>query len=119
MSCDMIQGCKVVDAEGRVLAEMAQEQGEGFTVAEVALADAPPLPRGAQPPSRVPAFAYLSSDIILPWLMQPIYRRGVRRAWGRHMAPSAGRMGLWAGAAGILVAFGLAVGLLARRRAAR
>ncbi|MFL5804796.1 MAG: carbon-nitrogen hydrolase family protein [Roseiflexaceae bacterium] len=119
MSCDMIQGCKVVDAEGHVLAEMAQEQGEGFTAAEVVLADAPPQPRGAQPPSRVPAFAYLSSDIILPWLMEPIYRRGVRRAWGEHMAPSAKRMRLWAGAAGILVAFGMAVGLLARRRAAR
>lgn len=119
MRCAMIQGCKVVDAQGRALAEMTQQQGEGFTTAEVVLADAPPQPRGAQPPSRVPTFAYLSSDIILPWLMQPIYRRGVRRAWGGHMARSDERMGLWIGAAGIAAALGLAVGLLARRRAAR
>jgi Carbon-nitrogen hydrolase len=119
MSCDMIQGCKVVDAEGRVLTEMAQEQGEGFTVAEVALADALPPPRGAQPPSRVPAFVYLSSDIILPWLMGPIYRRGVRRAWEAHMTPDAAEPGRWGGVIGIAIALGLVVGFLARRRGAR
>jgi predicted amidohydrolase len=78
ISCNFIQGCKIVDAEGRVLTEMEQAQGEGVTLAEVTLSAAPPQPRGAQPPSRVPAFAYVSSDAILPWLVGPIYRRGVR-----------------------------------------
>jgi hypothetical protein len=113
MSCDMIQGCKVVAADGQVLAELTQAQGEGFTVATVRLADAPPQPRGAQPPSRVPAFAYVSSDIVLPRLVEPIYRRGVRRAWGAHMAPDDARMGRWAGMA--VVALALVIGLLARR----
>ena len=36
---------------------------------------------GAQPPSRVPAFAYLSSDVVLPWLTEPVYRDGVRPGW--------------------------------------
>src|SRR5258708_3590428 len=93
LTCDLIQGCKVVDAHGRVLTEMDQAAGEGFTIATAPLADAPPQPRGAQPPSRVPAFAYLSSDVMLPWLVAPIYRRGVRRTWGSHMAADGDRIG--------------------------
>ncbi len=96
-----------------LLTEMPQEQGEGFTIATVALADAPRQPQGAQPPTRIPAFAYLSSDIVLPWLMRPVYRRGLRRAWGAQMAPGSRRIGLWAG---IVMALGLAVGVLMRRR---
>jgi hypothetical protein len=116
MSCDLIQGCKVVAADGRVLTEMEQAQGEGFTIATVALADAPPRPRGAQPTSWVPPFAYASSDIVLPRLVEPIYRRGVRRAWGAHMAPDDARKGKWWGLAGAGLAIGMAAGLLARRR---
>ncbi len=116
MSCDFVQGCKVVDAAGHVLTELSQEQGEGFTLATVALADAPPQPQGAQPPTRVPLFAYLSSDVLLPWLMRPVYRRGLRRAWGAQMAPGDARLGLWVG---IALALGLAVALLVRRRGAK
>ena len=115
MSCDLIQGCKVVAADGRVLTEMAQAQGEGFTIATVALADAPPPLRGAQPSSHVPPFAYASSDIVLPRLVEPIYRRGVRQAWGAHMAPLDAHAGKWWGLAGAGLAIGLAA-LLARRR---
>jgi hypothetical protein len=116
ISCDMIQGCKIVAADGRVLTEMAQAQGEGFTVATVALADTPPQPCGAQPPSRLPPFAYASSDVVLPRLVEPIYRRGVRRAWGVHMAPSSGQARRWTSIVGVGIAHGLAGGLLARRR---
>jgi predicted amidohydrolase len=116
MSCGFVQGCKVVDAAGHVLTELSQEQGECFTIATVALADAPPQPQGAQPPTRVPFFAYLSSDVVLPWLMRSVYRRGLRRAWGRQMAPGAARLGRWAAVAGAL---GLAAGLLVWRRSVR
>lgn len=110
LTCDFIQGCKVVDADGRVLAELAQDQGEGFALAQMALPERP-QPRGAQPPSRVPAFAYLSSDAILPWLLAPVYRRGVRRAWGAQMAPPP--IGAWLRAAGIV---GIVLGLAVRLR---
>ena len=94
---------------------MEQAQGEGFTLGDVALADAPPQPRGAQPPSRVPTFAYMSSDAILPWLVAPIYRRGVRRAWGAQMAPGDTRP--WPRAAiGVVAALSLVAGLIAWRR---
>jgi predicted amidohydrolase len=81
MSCDMIQGCKVVDAHGQVLAELAQGEGETFTAAEVTLADERPCPQKPQPASPVPFLTYLSSDVLLPWLSIPVYRRGLRRVW--------------------------------------
>jgi len=90
MSCDVVQGCKVVDAHGQVLAELAQEQGETFTVAEVTLADERPRPRGPQPSSPVPFLTYLSSDLLLPWLSIPMYRRGLRRARGNRRAYAQG-----------------------------
>ncbi|MFL5803689.1 MAG: hypothetical protein ACJ8CR_18345 [Roseiflexaceae bacterium] len=54
----------------------------------------------------MPAFAYASSDASLPWLVAPIYRRGVRRAWGAQMAPGGARSWLRA-AIGIVAALGL------------
>jgi hypothetical protein len=98
-----------------VLTEMFQAQGEGFTIATVALADTPPQPRDMQPPSRVPPFAYVSSDIVLPLLVEPIYRRGVRQAWGEHMAAKDVGIRRWILlGAGVLI--GLVGGLLVRRR---
>jgi len=79
MSCDLTQGCKVVDADGQVLTELPQEQGETFTTAEVTLADEKPRPHGPQPASPAPLLTYLSSDVLLPTLAIPIYRRGLRR----------------------------------------
>ncbi len=87
MSCGMTQGCKVVDASGQVLTELTQEQGETFTIAKVTLADEKPRPRKPQPTSPVPFITYLSSDVLLPSLTVPTYRKGLRRAWGKDMAP--------------------------------
>ncbi len=83
MTCGMTPGCKVVDGSGQVVAEVSQERGEAFAIAEVGLADQRPRPCGPQPPSPVPRLAYLSSDLLLPALTAPLYRRGVRRVWGR------------------------------------
>jgi predicted amidohydrolase len=90
MSCRMVQGCKVVDAHGQVLAELVQEQGETFTVAKVTLADDRPRPQAPQPASPVPFLTYLSSDVLLPWLSIPVYRRGLRRARGNRRAYAQG-----------------------------
>jgi hypothetical protein len=79
MSSDYIAGCKVVDASGQVLAALTQEQGETFAVAQVTLAEERPRPRGPQPASSVPILTYLSSDVLLPGLTVPVYRKGVRR----------------------------------------
>ncbi|MBN1992851.1 MAG: carbon-nitrogen hydrolase family protein [Anaerolineae bacterium] len=87
LSCNFVQGCKVVNAGGQVLVELSQAEGETFTIAEVTLADRPPQPAGPQPPSPLPFISYLTSDTILPLLSTPTYRRGLRRVWGKHMAP--------------------------------
>jgi hypothetical protein len=87
MSCEITAGCKVVAATGAVLAEVPAGAGDAFTVATVSLPAARPRPQAAQPRSTLPWLTYLSSDVIVPWLTIPIYRRGVRRAWGAQMAP--------------------------------
>ena len=108
MACDLTPGCKVVDAGGQVLAELTQEQGETFTTAEVTLADEKPRSRGPQPASPVPFLSYLSSDVLLPALSVPVYRRGLRRAWGEGMAPVAASTRRW----GILLGPGVVAGFL-------
>jgi hypothetical protein len=89
LSCNFVQGCKVVDAQGQVLTELEQAQGESFTLAEVVLADQKPSPYSPQPRSLLPQISYFSSDLVLPWLSTPVYRRGLRRVWGAEMAPLA------------------------------
>jgi predicted amidohydrolase len=87
MSCDLVPGCKIVDANGQVLTEVAQEQGETFTVAEVTLAEKKRSPHGPQPASPIPSLTYFVSDTVVPWLTIPVYRKGLRRVWGEQMAP--------------------------------
>lgn len=79
MACQFVQGCKVVNADGQVLTELMQAQGETFTVAEVTLAGERPSPRGPQPSSRASWFATFISDVLLPLLVVPVYRRGLHR----------------------------------------
>jgi hypothetical protein len=78
---------QIVGADGSVLARYDAET-DGFAFASVALAESPPSPRG-----RRPAWLWRMRLLhwgleLLSWLLIPTYRRGVRRAWGRHMAPT-------------------------------
>ena len=78
MTCGFVQGCKIVDSRGEVLTELTQEEGESFALADVTLADEKPGPTRPQPKSLLPWLTYLSSDVVLPSLMRPFCRRGVR-----------------------------------------
>jgi predicted amidohydrolase len=82
MSCDMVHQCKVVDAGGEVLARLAEEDGEAFTLADVCLAESKPSPQGPQPASVVSGAIYFFSDVLLPTLTRSVYRKG-RRRWRR------------------------------------
>lgn len=108
LSCDFVPGCKVVEASGRVLSELRQDEGEAFTLAEVTLADHRPQPKGPQPRSRLSSLTYLTSDLILPLLSIPTYRRGLRRAWGKHMAPVEATTRQWLA----LLSLGMAIAFL-------
>ncbi len=112
-----VPGCKVVDAEGQVLAELSQDEGETFTMAEVTLARERPQPTRPQPRSRLSSLIYLTSDTILPFLTIPTYRRGLRRVWGKHMAPIEAETRQWLAFFSLGMAIAFLLGwLLGRRR---
>ena len=111
MACDIVPGCKVVDAEGRVLAELTQEQGETFTLAEVVLADERPRPGRAQPACLASPLVYLVSDVLLPSVSIPVYRKGLRRTWGGGMAPVGVSTRRWT----VFLALGVVAGFLVGR----
>jgi hypothetical protein len=111
MVCDMIPACKVVTADGTTLTELSQAAGETFAIATVTLADRKPAPQSEQPKPTFPSFAYLASDYILPMLTTPVYRRGLRRTWGAHMAPVDAMTKRRLMMAGVVGAFCLGIGL--------
>jgi predicted amidohydrolase len=116
MSCGLVPGCKVVDATGRPLAELAQEQGEALALAEVSLPEKRPQPGGAQPPSRLFRLSYWMSDGLLYRLSVPGYRRGLRQTWGPDMAPFRTSTRQWVGVLGVAVLVAAVLGLIWRRR---
>ena len=74
-------GAYVADAAGQVLHRVPPE-AEAYALAEVTLADAPPQPRGKQPPFGVSVLAYVF-DVYVNRLSSLVYRRNVRRIRGR------------------------------------
>jgi predicted amidohydrolase len=77
MRCSMTEACMIVDARGRQLAGLRQSAGEGFVSAQV-MPSTDQQARLAQPRGRASLLARLSSDTILPALVTPVYRRGLR-----------------------------------------
>lgn len=115
MSCDIVPGCKVVDANGKVLASVSEGSGDAFTLGEVVVRDQRPVPNRDQPASSLPPMVYVTSDYLLPWLTIPTYRQGLRRAWGAQMAPLEASTRQW-----VVVALGAGLlGYLMGRRKRR
>ncbi len=80
LSCDLVQECKILDGNGRVLTRLSKEDGESFTLAEVHKPPVKQAPRRAQPLSMIPRTSYFLADTFLPAVNQPIYRKG-QRLW--------------------------------------
>jgi len=114
-----VPDCKIVGADGRVLAELTQEQGETFTSAEVVLPEPHPAPYGRQPVPPVPRPAYWFSDVLIPGIVQGVYRRGARRVWGPRMAPVRPVTQRWLLALGAIALVNYLVGWLRGRRLRR
>ncbi len=87
---------KIIDANGNVIARV-EHDGDGFTVAEVALADELPQPNAPQPKMRMHPLGYIAIDVVGANAVVPLYREGVRRQWGAHMAPVDPRTKIWMG----------------------
>jgi predicted amidohydrolase len=88
MTCRFAPSCKIVGADGHILDERTQEDGESIAFACVTLSDRKPSPeKREQPPSKIPLMSYLLTDVMLPKLMVRHYKRGSRASFGEHMAP--------------------------------
>jgi predicted amidohydrolase len=79
MSSGMIASCKIVNANGQVIAQRNPSEGEGYAMAKVNLQEQKPKPSGAQPKSTIPSLAYLNADVMVPLMMRSVYQKGKRR----------------------------------------
>jgi N-carbamoylputrescine amidase len=86
LECGFPPATRIVDAMGKVLAR-GSATGDGLVIAEVAFPDLLPTPEGPQPDFSMPEQIYHLSDETIPAMMVPLYKEGVRRQWGVHMAP--------------------------------
>jgi hypothetical protein len=86
IEADYYPQTKIVDAQGHVLSRVTRD-GDGFALAEVELADHPPKPSSPQPDFKLTPLAYATSDWLVPAFTIPLYRMGLRRQFGAHMAP--------------------------------
>lgn len=87
ITSEMVQGTKLVSADGQTLTELDQSAGETFTLGEIALPDRKTQPASPQPPSLLEPLAYYSSDIALRWPATYFYRDKVRAFLNERMAP--------------------------------
>ena len=105
---------KVINQSGQLIGQV-QSAGDGFTVAEVELADAIPRPQQPQPKMHTTPDAYFFSDVLSPILLDWVYRRGLRRQWGARMAPMNPIIRMWSRIALVLLVSGWLLGRLSRR----
>jgi hypothetical protein len=100
---------QITDAYGSILSRYDAEV-DGFALASIELADTLPVPHGKAPRSQlIPADAFA-------WPLIPFYRRGVRHAWGREMAPVDHHTRVWLK---LLVGMGVIGYILGRLHAIR
>lgn len=77
VSADMLEGCRVVGLDGKLLAERRQAEGEGMALAEAALPEHRQMPTTPQPRLPMPQYALWMSDL-MALMQRKAYRRGVR-----------------------------------------
>ena len=105
----------IADARGEVL-DRYDAAADGFALATLNLADRLPQPADRFPGGLAGAswLSWLSDSA--GWLLIPAYRRGVRRAWGRHMAPVDAATRDWSRGVVLAGLLGFLLGRLGRRQ---
>jgi predicted amidohydrolase len=68
---------QIIDATGQVVGRV-NEDGDGFTIAEVELPDSPRKPDQPQPKMRTPDVVFLLNDRIVPFAVRSTYRKKTR-----------------------------------------
>jgi predicted amidohydrolase len=109
------QQTKIISPNGTVLARVT-EDGEGFAMAEVTLPKTTPQPTTPQPKMRTHPAVYMLADVVGTSMLVPLYRRGIRRQWGRDMAPMQMRTKIWLGLVGAAAALGWLIGRIGGER---
>ena len=99
----------IVDKAGETVACITQD-GDAFAIAEVELPDSPPQPKGEQPKTQVNPIGFWVSDVLSPPVFAPIYRRGLKRQWGKQMAPLDHSTKVWTGFAIFALVLGWLLG---------
>ncbi|MBZ0279473.1 MAG: carbon-nitrogen hydrolase family protein [Anaerolineae bacterium] len=82
LETDYGQHTQIINKDGAVVGRVT-ESGDGFTLAEVELADPIPEPDSPQPKMRTPNIAYFLADTFAPFLLKFVYRRGLKRHLAR------------------------------------
>ncbi|MFC1959193.1 carbon-nitrogen hydrolase family protein [Chloroflexota bacterium] len=103
----------IADAAGNVLAQVPEGEGRVLTAVELADERPPvvaPLSYGLSP------LTYILFDWLLPALLVPVYRRGVRRTYGSQMAPVSPQTKLWLVVLMLFSGLGALLGRSGRRR---
>jgi len=87
MSSEIIPAGKIIDSGGVPLASLRIENGESFCITQVRLSKEKKQRLESQPKTKLGWLTYLFSDILLPWISTPVYRKELRHSWGNRMAP--------------------------------
>jgi hypothetical protein len=119
MTAPMLESTGIYTADGKLLSKVEGTAAQGLAVADVPLPDKRPQPVGRQPVINISLVTYYLSDVLLPWLTLPVYRKGLRQAWGKQMAPTpvaARRLRL---AAGLMAVLGVLIGIILGLRLGR
>jgi hypothetical protein len=93
MTAPMVDTCRIISQMGETLGHRPQAGGEGFVMAKVDLPEQRFQPPGPQPVSRVSRLSYFLSDWLLPALMLPVYRKGIKEAQALVLSTSSKKSG--------------------------
>jgi len=105
----------IADADGQVL-DRVPPGSEDFALAEIALPESLPAPRGRQPRFGISALSYAFDDFA-NIVLASAYQRKVRDAYGGQMAPPIRSTRLWLGGLIVAAMIGYVLGrMLGRKR---
>jgi hypothetical protein len=119
MTAPMLEHSAIYTSDGVLVSQVEGRASQGVALADVILPVKRPQPEGHQPIIDISVVAYFISDVFLRWLNVPVYRQGLRQAWGKGMAPLPAAVRRRRIMAGVLAALGLVVGLVLGLRLGR
>jgi hypothetical protein len=116
MSCKVLTTAKILDAGGFPLVLPNEENEENFYISEIQTSNEKKQRYEPQPKTKLGLQSYIFSDIILPWLSIPMYRKGLRQNWGERMAPIQASTRNWTFLISITAFFAFLLGILFGKR---